>query len=61
VTLRKMRRDGVPLPFSAEADAAAPSTRLPARLARQLARRASRPDVSPAAGVLHHLLGDYSI
>jgi Rrf2 family protein len=61
VTLRKMRRDGIPIPFSDEADAAAPISRVPARLARKLAQSASRPDISPASGVLHHLLGDYTI
>ncbi|MGH7997410.1 MAG: RrF2 family transcriptional regulator [Opitutaceae bacterium] len=60
VTLRKMRRDGLAIPFS-EGEDAVPAPRLPARLARKLARKAGRPDVSPAGGVLHHLLGDYSI
>src|SRR5215207_6278882 len=37
VTLRKLRRDAVPLPFSAEADAAPSPRRLPARHASKLA------------------------
>ena len=57
VSLRKMRRDGVPLPFSAEAM----PMRMPARLARQLARRSGKASISPAEGALHQLLGDYSI
>lgn len=61
ISLRKMRRDGVPLPFSAEADAGAPVMRVPARLARQLARRSTRARTSPTEGVLHQLLGDYTI
>jgi Rrf2 family protein len=61
VTLRKMRRDGIPIPFSEEAHDAALAARVPPRLARKLARGSGRPDTSPAAGVLHHLLGDYSI
>ena len=61
VTLRKLRRDGLPLPFSLEADAAPAPTRIPARHARQLARRASRPRLDASEGVLHQLLGDYSI
>jgi Rrf2 family protein len=63
ITLRKMRRDSISLPFSAQAAGAPP--RLPARLAReQLARRARAPRrarTSPAEGVLHHILGEYSI
>jgi len=58
ITLRKMRRDEVPLPFSREANLAA---RLPARLARQLARGATRGRTSPTDSVLQHLLGDYTI
>jgi Rrf2 family protein len=57
VTLRKMRRDGVALPFSAEA---VPPMRMPARLARQFAR-GHKGRASPTEGVLHQLLGDYSI
>jgi Rrf2 family protein len=61
ISLRKMRRDGVPLPFSTEADDAAPVMRVPARLARKLARRSAADRVSPTEGVLHQLLGDYTI
>ena len=61
VTLRKLRRDGLPLPFSPEADIAAPVARVPAAHARRLARRARGPRFDEAAGVLHQLLGDYTI
>ncbi len=63
VTLRKLRRDNIPLPFSAEADAAATSpARLPARMAHKLARRATASRrLTEADGVLHQLLGDYTI
>jgi hypothetical protein len=61
ITLRKLRRDDVPLPFSAEAEAAASSARLPARHARKLARRAGSSRLDETEGVLHQLLGEYSI
>jgi hypothetical protein len=61
VTLRKLRRDNVPLPFSAEADAAASPARLPARHARKLANRSGRARLDETEGVLHQLLGEYSI
>lgn len=62
VTLRKLRRDNVPLPFSAEADAStALPHRVPARFARKLAQRGAAPRLTEADGVLHQLLGDYSI
>lgn len=62
VTLRKLRRDQVPLPFSAEAEAASVrQPRVSARLARKLPPRAGRPGLSDADGVLHQILGDYSI
>jgi Rrf2 family protein len=61
VTLRKLRRDGQPLPFSPEADAAPAPRRLPATHARKLARRATRPRLDETEGVLHQLLGDYTI
>lgn len=60
VTLRKLRRDNLPIPFSPEADAA-PAARLPARAARKLAARSRQPGLNDAEGVLHTLLGDYSI
>lgn len=53
VTTRKMVRDGIPLPFSVPT---APSTaRRPAKSA------AARQPVSPTEGVVHQLLGDYTI
>ena len=61
ITLRKLRRDGVPLPFSPEADAGPAPSRLPARHASKLARRSARPRLDETEGVLHHLLGDYTI
>jgi Rrf2 family protein len=65
ITLRKMRRDSVSLPFSAEGGGDLPAARLPARMARQrLSRRAGGPRAgrtSSAEGVLHHILGEYSI
>ena len=66
ITLRKMRRDSISVPFSAQVPGAEVQTRVPARIARQQisrkggrAARSSR--TSPAEGVLHHLLGEYSI
>jgi Rrf2 family protein len=62
ITIRKMRRDGIPLPFSAEEDNAAPPARVPARLARRLASRATaRQRLSPTEGVVQHLIGEYTI
>src|SRR4051812_30460618 len=58
VTLRKLRRDNLPLPFSPEASAV---SRVPARHARALARGVGRSRFGEAEGVLHHLLGDYTI
>jgi len=51
VTTRKLERDGLPLPFSAPAVAA---------VERRTARPAA-PQLSPADGVVHQLLGDYAI
>lgn len=59
VTLRKLRRDQVPLPFSPEADAHV-QPRLTARAAKKIARPAPR-RLNEADGVLHQILGDYSI
>lgn len=59
VTLRKLRRDGVALPYSQESESV--PTRLPATHARRLARRAGRPRLDETEGVLHQLLGDYTI
>lgn len=61
VTLRKLRRAGVPLPFSPEADAGPLPVRLPARHASKLASRTKGPRLDEAEGVLHQLLGEYSI
>jgi Rrf2 family protein len=62
VTLRKLRRDQVPLPFSAEADAAvSPAPRVPARLARKYNKRTGPLPLTESDGVLHQLLGDYTI
>lgn len=65
ITLRKMRRDSVSLPFSPQGAAGEVQARVPARIAReQLSRRGRAPRrgrTSPAEGVLHHILGEYSI
>jgi Rrf2 family protein len=65
ITLRKMRRDSISLPFEAQAPGAEVQARVPARIARQqLARRGNagrRARTSPAEGVIHHILGEYSI
>jgi len=58
VTLRKMRRDGVALPFTQGVVSGKP--RLPARAARQQADAAG-PRLSEVEGVVHQLLGDYTI
>jgi Rrf2 family protein len=53
ITLRKRQRDSIPLPFSPEAarTTAARRGRRPARVAL----------ASPSEGILHHILGEYSI
>ena len=65
ITLRKMRRDSISLPFSPQGGAGEVQSRLPARIARaQLSRRGRTPRRgrnSPTDGVLHHILGEYSI
>jgi Rrf2 family protein len=61
ITLRKLRRDNLPLPFSAEVTGASPAVRLSAREARRLANRSTKPRLDEAEGVLHQLLGDYTI
>jgi Rrf2 family protein len=61
VTLRKLRRDGLPLPFAPVANGIGVATRLPARDARKLANRSPRPRLDETEGVLHQLLGDYTI
>jgi Rrf2 family protein len=65
ITLRKMRRDSISLPFSGQAAAGETRPRLPARIARQQLASRGRPSkrikTSPTEGVLHHILGEYSI
>ncbi len=65
ITLRKMVRDSVSLPFSPEEAGKPGPSRLPARIARrQLGHRAPNARgarTSPAEGILHHILGEYSI
>jgi hypothetical protein len=64
ITLRKMRRDSISLPFSPEASNAAPPARVPARMARQQLtrqRRSRGARTAPSEGVLHHILGEYAI
>lgn len=62
VTLRKLRRDGLPLPFS---DAKVPrpgSARRRTAAGRPVAPTSARaPRLDEAEGVLYQLLGDYSI
>lgn len=56
VTLRKMRRDEVPLPFS--------ENLVPGRAAKNVASRSSdkaRPDLKSVEGILSNLLSDYTI
>jgi Rrf2 family protein len=63
ITLRKMRRDSVSLPFSAEG--AEGRLRLTAGAARRQLTRGARVHrgsrTSPSEGVLHQILGEYSI
>lgn len=58
ITLRKLRRDNLPIPYAADT---APAVRLPARAARQFAGGSGRARLSETEGVLHQILGDYSI
>lgn len=58
ITLRKLRRDDLPIPYSVET---APAVRLPARAARKAAEAQGQPRLSETEGVLHHILGEYSI
>lgn len=60
ITVDKLRRSNRPLPFSPEAEEGL-KTRLPPRLAKKVAARASRPQLEENEGVLHRLLGDYTI
>ncbi|MDB6127288.1 MAG: transcriptional regulator, BadM/Rrf2 family [Verrucomicrobia bacterium] len=57
VTLRKLRRDNLPLPFSLDSQ----SSRIPSRQATRLARNSRMPRLDETEGVLHQLLGDYTI
>ena len=65
ITLRKMERDSICLPFSPETPGDERPARLPARIARQRLGRKTKPlrgsRTSPAEGILHHILGEYSI
>lgn len=56
VTLRKLRRDNLPLPFGPSAAAEKAMPPRPARPAR-----AGLPRLDETEGVLHQLLGDYTI
>jgi DNA-binding IscR family transcriptional regulator len=60
VTVEKLCRDNLPLPFSKEAEAAK-LKRLPFRRARSEARRGGQLPINEAEGVVYRLLGDYSI
>ncbi len=56
VTLRKMRRDGVPLPFAQAARPKSPPT------GRRGSRRPSAPvSLQPVEGLINNVLGDYAI
>jgi DNA-binding IscR family transcriptional regulator len=61
VTLRKLRRDNLPLPFSPESEHASAPSRLPSRHASRLARSSKNTRLDATEGVLHQLLGDYTI
>lgn len=65
ITMRKMSRDSVTLPFSPVAVGSKVQSRVPARIARQQLVGRGRPTrtdrTSPTEGVLHHILGEYSI
>ncbi len=61
VTLRRLRRDGLPLPFSLAGDRTASAGASGRRPARRLAPRSGSPRLDATEGVLHQLLGDYSI
>lgn len=61
VTLRKLRRDNLPLPFSPESEGGGMPARVSARLARRVAGAHSKPRLDATEGVLHQLLGDYTI
>ncbi len=56
VTTRKMVRDGIPMPFSAEGETVAAATRTKVRAPKSRAAV-----TSPTEGVIHQILGDYAI
>lgn len=58
VTLRKLRRDGMPLPF---AEGSPATLTAPAAATRRTLRTTGRARLDETEGVLHQLLGDYSI
>ncbi|HEY5079667.1 MAG TPA: Rrf2 family transcriptional regulator [Opitutaceae bacterium] len=59
ITLRKMRRDSVSLPFESERAGASARPRAVRQKPARRTRRSAR--TSPSEGVLHHILGEYSI
>lgn len=62
VTLRKLRRDNQPLPYAPAVDeAGVPLRGQRAARVRRAAQSRSGPRLDAAEGVLHQLLGDYSI
>jgi len=60
VALQKLRRDNLPLPFSPQADAS-PQPRLSARQARKQAALGRSTPIDEREGVIHQLLGEYTI
>jgi Rrf2 family protein len=61
VTLSKMRRHEVPLPFSAAPGSRVSRSRAPALSNTSLSRKSPPPRLTEVDGVLHQLLGDYTI
>jgi Rrf2 family protein len=61
VTLRKLRRDGLPLPFATAASRASTGLQIAVRGRRPTVERPAGPRLDETEGVLHQLLGDYSI
>jgi Rrf2 family protein len=59
VTLRKLRRNGLPLPFVGPANGSGGSRAIPMR--RSISVRAATARLDASEGVLHQLLGDYTI
>ena len=59
VTLRKLRRNGLPLPFVGPANGSGGSRAIPLR--RSISVRAATARLDASEGVLHQLLGDYTI